>query len=1076
MACLAKAFDKQGQILIETRLNTVYAELHSLSSFTFLRGASRPEELVARAAELNYQAIAITDECSLAGVVKAHVAAKEHSVKLIIGSEFIFQHNQNNEDSTKTIKLILLAPDKTAYGELSALISLARRRSAKGEYRVAISDLNLFGKSCLAIWLPECEKDNYAITSDQGAVLKTLFPEQLWLGVSRTLAANEQQHYLQHYTLARQLDIAMVACGNVHMHIAKRKALQDALTAIRLNTSIDQLGTRLQINSERYLRPVSKLKQLYPQALLDETLAISQRCHFSLDELRYQYPREVVPKDWQPHAYLHQLTMTGAEQRWPEGIPESALNTIEKELTLIREMQYEYYFLTVYDIVQFARSRHILCQGRGSAANSVVCYCLFITEVSPVRVSLLFERFISKERNEPPDIDVDFEHERREEVIQYIYKKYTRERAALAATVITYRVRSAVRDIGKALGLSPIFIEQLAKSLAWWDRKGDLQQRFKENHLPNHKAMAQHFFRLVQEILGFPRHLSQHVGGFVITEEPISQLVPVENASMPERTVIQWDKEDIEALGLMKVDVLALGMLSAIRKCFDLMRGYNAAVTTMQAVPEADTATYDMLCRGDSVGTFQVESRAQISMLPRLRPRCYYDLVIQVAIVRPGPIQGDMVHPYLKRRANPQAVTYPSEALKDVLKSTLGIPIFQEQAIKLAMVAAGFSGGEADQLRRAMASWGKNGNLMKFETKLINGMLERGYSEDFAHRLFEQIKGFGGYGFPESHSASFALLAYVSSWMKCHHPAAFYCALLNSQPMGFYSPSQLIQDARRHGIRIHPVDVLHSDWDHCLELPETAVTETKQPALRLGMRIVKGLTQAAVLRIESARNKYAFTNLNDLIRRAQLDKKDREALASANALQAFSGHRYQAHWQILGIEPERPLLDKIPEEDKTLPVQAIKITPKADIIQLPAPSVIDNVLADYRSTGLTLGSHPMALLRDHPVFKYCKRQIDLQDLNTNRFVRVAGLVTGRQRPGTASGVVFLTLEDETGNINVIIWKDLQTRFRQALLNSKLLLVKGVMECKNEVIHVIAGELIDHSDVLNNLAIKSRDFH
>ena len=1072
----------------------MYAELHTLSNFSFLRGASHPQELVAQAAKLGYRAIAITDECSLAGVVKAHVAAKDHDIKLIIGSELAFdgcvKGDRVKKDDIKEgdtikeshqggiVKLVLLAPDKTAYHQLSALITLARRRSDKGKYRLSISDLNLFGKGCLAIWLPS----NSPATTEQGEILKALLPDRLWLGVTRTLAADEQHHYLCRYTLARQLDIPMVACGDIHMHTAARKPLQDALTAIRLNTSVDKLGTSLQANSERYLRPVAKLQRLYPQALLDETLCISEQCTFSLDELRYQYPREVVPAGNNPHQYLRQLTMAGARQRWPEGIPDGVADTIERELSLIREMRYEYYFLTVYDIVQFARSRNILCQGRGSAANSVVCYCLFITEVSPTRVSLLFERFISRERNEPPDIDVDFEHERREEVIQYIYKKYTRERAALAATVITYRVRSAVRDIGKALGLSPLFIEQLAKSLAWWDRKGDLQQRFKENHLPNHEAMAQHFFRLVQEILGFPRHLSQHVGGFIITEGPISQLVPVENASMPERTVIQWDKEDIEALGLMKVDVLALGMLSAIRKCFDLMRNYGATVTTMQGVPEGDTATYDMLCKGDSVGTFQVESRAQISMLPRLRPRCYYDLVIQVAIVRPGPIQGDMVHPYLKRRANPQAVTYPSEDIKEVLKSTLGIPIFQEQVIKLAMVAAGFSGGEADQLRRAMASWGKNGNLMKFESKLVNGMLERGYSEDFAHRLFEQIKGFGGYGFPESHSASFALLAYVSAWLKRHHPAAFYCALLNSQPMGFYSPSQLVQDARRHGIHIRPVDVLHSHWDHCLELPHDSakkaqVTETRQPALRLGMRIVKGLTQAAALRIESTRDQCVFTDMNDLIRRTQLNKKDREALASANALQAFSAHRYQAHWQILGIEPERPLLNKIQEaENKALSAQTTEHPPKADTIQLPAPSAIDNMLADYRSTGLTLGSHPMALLRDHPVFKHCKRQIDLQDLNTNRFVRVAGLVTGRQRPGSASGVVFLTLEDETGNINVIVWKDLQQRFRQALLGSKLLLVKGVMECKNEVIHVIAGELIDHSDVLDSLAVKSRDFH
>ncbi len=1082
----------------------MYAELHSLSNFSFLRGASRPAELIKRAAELGYSAIAITDECSLAGVVKAHVAAKAHNIKLIIGSEFIFECHDSNErtqDREHRIKLVLLAPDRIAYGELSALISLARRRSIKGEYRIALSDLNLFGKRCLAIWLP----DDDAMTRQQGEALKTLFPNQLWLGVTRTLIADEQHRYLCRYTLARQLDIPMVACGNVHMHSAERKPLQDALTAIRLNTSVALLGTRLHTNGERYLRSITKLRRLYPQALLNETLRISQHCHFSLDELRYQYPREVVPKGSQPDQYLRQLTISGAGRRWPEGIPDTILGTIDRELSLIQEMQYAYYFLTVHDIVQFARSRNILCQGRGSAANSVVCYCLFITEVSPTRVALLFERFISRERNEPPDIDVDFEHERREEVIQYIYKKYTRERAALTATVITYRVRSAVRDIGKALGLSPIFIDQLARSLAWWDRSGDLQQRFKENHLPDHEVLAQQFFHLVQAILGFPRHLSQHVGGFVITEGPISQLVPVENASMPERTIIQWDKEDIEVLGLMKVDVLALGMLSAIRKCLDLMQDYGAAVTSLQDIPEGDTATYDMLCTGDSIGTFQVESRAQISMLPRLRPRCYYDLVIQVAIVRPGPIQGDMVHPYLQRRANPQAVTYPSEAIREVLKSTLGIPIFQEQVIKLAMVAAGFSGGEADQLRRAMASWGKNGNLMRFETKLVNGMLARGYSEDFARRLFEQIKGFGGYGFPESHSASFALLAYVSAWLKRHHPAAFYCALLNSQPMGFYSPSQLVQDARRHNIKIDPVDVQHSNWDHRLELPEGPVTSTRQPTVRLGLRIVRGLAKAAAMRIEAARNDRGFSSLSDLVRRTQLDSKDRQALAAANALRHFSAHRHQAHWQILGIEPARPLFDKAePEhsasheaeryESKSCgskpfdskpypskschaqPGQAESLRQSIERIVLPAPSAVADMLADYQSTGLTLNSHPMALLRGHAVFKHCKRQLDLKYLNNQRFVRIAGLVTGRQRPGTASGVVFLTLEDETGNINVIVWKDLQQRYRQALLSSKLLLVKGIMECKNEVIHVIAGELIDHSEVLNELTIKSRDFH
>ncbi|MGV6807673.1 MAG: error-prone DNA polymerase [bacterium] len=1028
----------------------MYAELHSISNFTFLRGASRPEELVEQAARLGYAAIAITDECSLAGVVKAHVAAKSLPIKLIVGSEFYFQDGMH---------LILLAAGKTGYGNLSALISRARRRSPKGEYAVRLDDMSVCHGDLLAIWLPTGHADD----KSHGQQLKTIFDGCLWIGVQQLLCDSSQQQYLYRYQLAQFLNIPMVACGDVHMHVPTRKPLQDALTAIRHNTSIDKLGRRLQSNSERYLRSVKKLCRLYPAELLAETLRISERCHFSLDELRYDYPQELVPQSLTPQQYLRQLVAQGANLRWPDGVPETVSTTIEKELQLIAEMQYEYYFLTVYDVVQFARSQNILCQGRGSAANSVVCYCLFITEVSPTRISLLFERFISKERDEPPDIDVDFEHERREEVIQYIYKKYGRERAALAATVITYRTRSAVRDIGKALGLDPLFVDQLAKSLAWWDRKGDLKKRFAEYRLDNHEVVAQQFLDLVQAILGFPRHLSQHVGGFVISQGPVTRLVPVENASMPDRTVIQWDKDDLEALGLLKIDVLALGMLSAIRKGLAMISEYRGQQLRIQDIPEGDMATYDMLCRGDSVGVFQVESRAQMSMLPRLRPRCFYDLVIEVAIVRPGPIQGDMVHPYLRRRNGEEPVTYPSRAIEEVLKSTLGIPIFQEQAIKIAMVAAGFSGGEADQLRRAMASWGKNGNLLLFEKKLIDGMLARGYSLAFANQLFEQIKGFGGYGFPESHSASFALLVYVSAWMKRHHPAAFCCALLNSLPMGFYSPSQLIQDIRRHDIDVRPVDIMASTWDHRLELPEGDVREDNQPAIRLGFRLVKGLGQGAAERIVSARMDRTFSGVGDLVRRAGLNHKERAALTDANALRALSGHRYQTHWQIQAIEEARPLFV---QQDRSDAVDSV----------LREPSPEYNLLADYRSTSLTLGNHPMLLLRSDRRFRQCLRAADLPGRGNRRFVRVAGLVTGRQRPGSASGVVFLTLEDETGNINVIVWKTLQERFRRPLLSGKLLIIKGVMECKNEVIHVIAGEIIDGSDALADLSIKSRDFH
>ncbi len=1026
----------------------MYAELHCLSNFSFQRGASAPRELVLRAAQLGYSAIAITDECSLAGVVKAHVAAKECGIQLIIGSEL------NLEEG---IKLVALAPSRAAYAELSGLISMARRRSPKGEYRASLRDVIFHLKRCLLIWLPE---ENNNTSRAYGQQLRRLCKERLWLGVHHLYRCGEQRHYPQLLKLAQDLDIPMLACGDVQMHHPKRKALHDVITAIRFNTSIDKLGRRRLSNSQRHLRSLKQIRRQYPPALLEQTLVVAAQCDFLLDELRYEYPEEVVPEGYDPSSWLRELVSEGCMLRWPDGVSDEIQARIESELALIEELNYEYYFLTVYDIVRFARERNILCQGRGSAANSVVCYCLHITEVSPDQVSLLFERFISRERDEPPDIDVDFEHERREEVIQYIYEKYTRKRAALAATVITYRSRSAVRDVGRALGLDPIFIDDLSKSMAWWDRTRDLEKRFAEQGVSEHSRSAQLFYDLVQQILGFPRHLSQHVGGFVITRSPISTLVPVENASMEDRTVIQWDKEDIEALGLLKVDVLALGMLSAIRKGLELVHRYTPSIRVIQDIPKEDAATYRMVQAADTVGVFQIESRAQMSMLPRLKPARFYDLVIQIAIVRPGPIQGDMVHPYLRRRQGQEQVTYPSEEIKGVLERTLGVPIFQEQAIKLAMVAAGFSGGEADQLRRAMASWGKNGNLMQFETKLVKGMLLRGYDEDFAKRLFEQIKGFGGYGFPESHSASFALLAYVSSWLKRHHPSAFYCGLLNSQPMGFYSASQLVQDARRHRVPVLPVDVNHSNWDHQM-LSDDAHT------LRLGFRLVKGLSQEGAERIVSQRRLQPFLHVSDLRLRAQLDRRDMEALADADALAALSGHRHQSQWQIMALEEKRPLL----EDEHYQPKQYFN-----DAVELRAPGVAEDVLADYRSTGLTLRPHPMSLLRSQPPFNRCKRHDDLASIGNNRFVRIAGLVTGRQRPGTASGVLFLTLEDETGNSNIVVWPRVQERFRKALMTSQLLMVKGTLETRDNVIHIIAGALFDYSTHLQELHIKSRDFH
>lgn len=1024
-----------------------YAELHCLSNYSFLRGASHPAELIKRATECGYSAIAITDECSLAGVVKAHIAARDYNIQLIIGSEF---------NLTEGLRLIALAPDRAAYAELSGLISRSRRRSPKGDYTTRLRDVIFHLKRCLIIWLPGDDE----LQPVYGQQLARLCKNRVWIGISRLLGNDELRRFRHRWQLAKELQLPMVACGDVHMHCASRKRLHDVLTALRYRTTVERLGQRRLVNSQQHLRRLNKIRDLYPPSLIEETLNIAKLCHFSLDELRYEYPEEIVPDGYDANTYLREQVASGAQQRWPKGVPTLVQERIHTELALITELDYAYYFLTVYDLVRFAKTRGIYCQGRGSAANSVVCYCLHITEVNPEQISLLFERFISRERNEPPDIDVDFEHERREEVIQYIYQKYSRRRAALAATVISYRSRSAIRDVGKALGYDPILIEDLTKSLAWWNRERELQRKFEEKGMGMAHQQAELFLQLVQELLGFPRHLSQHVGGFVISRGPISNMVPVENASMPERTVIQWDKDDIEALGLLKVDILALGMLSALRKTLALVQRDHPKIRSLQDIPREDPATYAMLQKADSIGVFQIESRAQMTMLPRLKPNCFYDLVIEIAIVRPGPIQGDMVHPYLRRKHGLEDIDYPNDAIRSVLERTLGVPIFQEQVIRLAMVAAGFTGGEADALRRAITNWGKDSKLLSFEAKLKAGMMARGYSPVFANRLFEQIKGFGGYGFPESHSASFALLAYVSAWLKCHHPAAFYVGLLNSQPMGFYSPSQLLQDAKRHGIVVLRIDINQSDWEHrLLPLPDKG-----QPPIRLGLRLVSGLTKSAVQRIVDARQHGAFLTLGDLRKRAALDKHDLDALAAADVLASISGNRFQTQWKIMALEPARPLLAQEADE-RTSDSQH----------PLPKPSIIDNVIADYRSTGLTLRDHPLALLRQYAPFDRCRRYSDLASLGNNRFVRVAGLVTCRQRPGTASGVLFLTLEDETGNHNIVVWPQVQERFRPALMTGQLLIVKGTLESRDGVIHIIAAGLYDFSQALTDLKLHSRDF-
>ena len=1036
----------------------MYAELHCVSNYSFLRGASHPEELVKKAASLKYNAIALTDECSVAGVVKAHIAARDHGIKLIVGSEFKF-----SEDIT----IVLLARNREAYGQICSLITSGRRRSEKGKYRLSLSDLELTTSECLAIWIPGKARSDHMQYAEQ---LTTLFSTRLWIGVELFPDGFSERNYEHSYNISERFGISMVAAGDVHMHQPNRKPLLDIVSAIRIQRPVSLAGRLLFSNREKYLRPYSVLQNIYPKKLLHESTQIARMCNFSLDTLRYEYPKEIVPDNTSPSDYLRQLTMDGATKRWPKGIPSDVMTLIEKELTLICEMTYEYYFLTVFDIVKYAKSQEILCQGRGSAANSAVCYCLGITEVDPSKINLLFERFISKERNEPPDIDVDFEHERREEVIQYIYRKYGRDRAALAATVITYRLKSAVRDVGKALGFGPQLINRLTKSLSWWENPKELQIKFKKSGINPDNRQAHQFLVLVRAILTFPRHLSQHVGGFVISDGPISTLVPVENAAMQDRTIIQWDKDDLESLGLLKVDVLALGMLTSIRKSITLINNYRGSNLSLANIPAEDRMTYEMLQQGDSVGVFQVESRAQMSMLPRLKPENFYDLVIEVAIVRPGPIQGKMVHPYLKRRNGEEKISYANNEIKAVLERTLGIPIFQEQVIRLAVVAAGFSPGEADQLRRAMAAWKRKKGLHHFQKKLITGMLNRGHSKEFAERIFEQIKGFGDYGFPESHAASFALLVYVSAWIKKHEPAAFYCGLLNSQPVGFYSPSQLVQDARRHNIEILPIDIRKSKWESTLNPPEHNRKKIDhQPRIRLGFHQIKGFKKSSALKIIEARTNDPIKDIEDIKKRASLDKSDLEKLTESSAFKQLSGDRHQTHWTVLGLPPDLPIFKTRTARSK------IEIKPN-DL--LPVPTEAENMRADYLNTGLTLGRHPLAMLREKKEYPFHNHQtaISLETIKRGQLVNVSGIVTARQRPSTASGVLFLTLEDETNNINVIIWKNIFKKYRVPTIQGNLLAIKGALEKKGKVIHVIAKEISDFSHFLETFSLKSRDFH
>ena len=1064
-----------------------YAELHCRTNFSFQVGASHAEELVARAHALGYSALAITDECSVAGLVRAHAEAKKLGLKLLAGSEFVLDGGDGR------FRLIALAHNLKGWGALCEFITAGRRAAPKGGYRLDWHDVT-------ADRLPDCELilapdrlTRSAITlealCDRLTLGRCQFGSNFWLAAELLHGLDDDLWLTQLEQASAATGVPLVAAGDVVMHVRSRKVLHDVLTAVRLGTPVAQCGFGLQPNAEAHLRPRLRLAALYPPGLLANTTVVAARCRFSLDELRYQYPMETVLPGTTPAMTLRHHTEEGARVRYPQGVPAPVQKQIEHELALIAELQYEMYFLTVHDLVRFARGRGILCQGRGSAANSAVCYCLGVTEVDPARLSVLFERFISRERNEPPDIDVDFEHQRREEVIQYIYAKYGRERAALTAVVICWRTRSALRDAGRALGMDLAQIDALAKEHYWFDGSEGAAQRVRDAGLDPEDLRVRQWLETAAQLLTFPRHLSQHVGGFVLTQGLLTRLVPVENAAMPDRSIIQWDKDDLDAVGLLKVDVLALGMLSAIRRCLALVSARRGVDFRMQDIPGDDPATWDMICAADTVGVFQIESRAQMSMLPRLRPREFYDLVVEVAIVRPGPIQGGMVHPYLqarerRRRGEPLQLEKPE--LEAALARTLGVPIFQEQVMQIAMVAAGFSAGMADDLRRSMAAWKRKGGVHRFERPLVGGMEARGYRTEFAQAIFQQMLGFGEYGFPESHAHSFALLAYASSWLKCHEPACFLAALLNSLPMGFYTASQLVQDARRHGVRVLPIDVTCSDIDCTLEgTPEPlrparglGVPPLPQPAVRLGLRLVGSLHKDAAERLVEARaTGPAFANTEDLALRAQLSQQDLQALAAADALAGLSGHRRQQMWEAAAQHTAPPLLRDVPVHEAPL--------------QLLAAPEGEEILFDYAATGLTLRRHPLALLRPRLARWRLQTALQLNTVPHGRKVRACGIVTVRQRPGTAKGTMFVTLEDETGPVNVIVWPALVETWRNALLRSQLLAVEGVWQCSvpegeggalkaaTVVRHLVAQRFKDLTPLLGRMAQAlqgSRDFH
>ncbi len=1026
-----------------------YAELAVTTNFSFLRGASHAEELVLQAKALGIHSIGVADRNTLAGVVRAHIAAKTHGMRLLVGARLI---------PTDGPELICYPTDRAAYGRLSTLLSKGKLAAEKGECLISLEDIIAHSEGQIFIALPT-EKPDEASRAHLTR-LAGLWPNRFYLAACYAYHGRDRERLARLRSLGQETGAPIVAVNDVLYHVPDRRPLQDMLTCIREHCTIDEAGFRLQANAERYLKAPETMARLFAgfEDALERTVDIAERCRFSLDELSYIYPDEPVPPGKTPQQHLTDLAWAGAAKRYPDGVPEKVHKAIIKELDLIGDLDYAPYFLTVNDIVAWARSRDILCQGRGSAANSAVCYCLGVTSVDPTATSLLFERFLSRERKEPPDIDVDFEHERREEVIQYVYRRYGRHRAALTATVISYRPRSAVREICKALGLTQDIAAALAGTV-WGSFGSDVNlAQIRQAGLDPESPLIRRAIVLTRQLIGFPRHLSQHVGGFVLTQGPLIETVPIGNAAMEDRTFIEWDKDDIDALKIMKVDVLALGMLTCIRKAFDMIAAYKGEQLTLASIEPGDEPTYDMLCRGESLGVFQVESRAQMNMLPRLRPRNYYDLVIQVAIVRPGPIQGDMVHPYLRRRKGLEAVSYPSPApehgppneLELILNRTLGVPLFQEQAMQIAMDAARFTPDEANGLRRAMATFRKVGTINNYEEMMVTRMVARGYEEAFAQRCFDQVKGFGEYGFPESHAASFAHLVYVSSWLKHHHPDVFCAALLNAQPMGFYAPAQIVRDAQENGVEVRPVDVNHSDWDNTLEPPN---------AVRLGFRQVDGLPEADAEALMLAREE-GYQTPDALKRRARLPRRSMEQLAAADAFNSMGLDRRAALWAVRGEAA-----------GETLPLFEAADTAEQGgegETQLPVMPRSEHVLQDYQTTRLSLKDHPMTFLRAGYQSMRIRSTKGATEARNGARVSTAGVVLVRQRPGSASGVVFMTIEDEVGIANIVVWPRVMERFRSVVMGARIVLIHGRVQRADNVTHIVAERLIDRTADLDTL--------